>query len=74
MIEENGSALTKYSKLVYGSFVPEPSLVKIQILKSAVEAAATILRIDHMIIQPPKPIEKKDPIPAPVKAVRKGKI
>jgi chaperonin GroEL (HSP60 family) len=74
MIEENGSALTKYSKLVYGSFVPESSLVKIQILKSAVEAAATILRIDHMIIQPPKPIEKKDPIPAPVKAVRKGKI
>ncbi len=57
----------------YGNIL-EPTVVKIQILKSAVEAATSILRVDHMVKQPPKPREKKDPIPAPVRALRRGRL
>jgi chaperonin GroEL (HSP60 family) len=52
-------SLNGYRGLVHENPIWEPSLTKIQVLKSAVEAAATILRVDHMVMQPPKPRKRK---------------
>ena len=59
-----------YTGEVIKSSITEPAIVKIQCLKSATETAVTILRIDHVFQQPPKPQEKKSPIPLPVRMVR----
>lgn len=50
--------------------VLDSTMSKIQCLKSATEAAVTILRVDRMIQQLPLPEKKKSPIPEPVRALR----
>lgn len=50
----------------------EASHVKAQVIKSAVDAAKIILRVDFAVIQPPKPPEKKSPIPEPVRKAREA--
>ncbi len=46
--------------------------MKAQVIKSAVDAAKMVLRVDFAVIQPPRPPEKKSPIPEPVRKAREA--
>ena len=50
----------------------DASHAKIAYLKSATETASAILRIDHVIQHPKKPIKRKPLTPEPVRMVRRG--